>query len=629
MDSTRVLVESLERLLSGATTCVDEFQVLEVGIGNLGDALTVLKGLLEDVQNGIMRYERAIVIVGPASGDGVRIPHVIRRDEADIILVHETVDEELPCDEHARAYEQALQEQEEQFEFDTWQRYSLLQDMGNCPNCNVKIWVEITLDKNYLESQFKRRLAADLPQIASDLDRLRLLYWADLEHLYSMIERNSLQTHRTIAEWDKPCLFICFDNAHNDGSDYFRSISAAMCVQREAIKPVLNQLLSAPSLQALTLSRQSHIQECSKAVGYLPPEYWLNAPVLAQARTGGVIPEWFVKVAPFFIYSMLATVSSKVFVNRGNLRFEIEREFELGLECSLANNEIVVTLDSDTTRVHLSQDVFRQLLNFYSTALQAKYTAINYDLVQRAIVYGTSFAFGAFFSKVNRIGKFYDFEYKHLLGDRFEQQSRTLRTFMADMVSLRQRLASLVDSLSKDLNGLAIAVLATTALTIVARVLDIKTWDNLVRYAILTTPIFAYWYIPVFLLRIDNLKDLGERAVDEFRQDMELGQQIWDFPLHTIGVEEENLDRETLLKPLLHQHNVNQLLAEATSMFSHILFVALAVGKNLWWLPVPKLILDSIFLGWSFWYKQRGVYYLLIWFVTLIFAIIIYWVNYA
>ena len=332
MDSTRVLIESLERLLSGApsTTCVDEFQVLEIRVRNLGDALAVLEGLLEDVQNGIIRYERAVVIVGPASGDGVRVSHVIRRDEADIMLVRETLDEELLCDEHARAYEHTLQEQEEQFEFDPWQRYSLLQDIGNCPDCNVNTWMEITLDKNYLERQFKKRLAEDLPQFAGDLDRLRVFFWADLAHLYSLIEHNPLQTHKTIAEWGKPCLFICLDNAENDGADYFRSISAAMCVQREAIEPVLDQLMTASSLQVLTLSRQSHIQKCSEDIGYLPPEHWLNTQVLARAHAGEVFPEWFMKVAPFFVYSMLATVSSKVILANGhNLRACLKSQYVL------------------------------------------------------------------------------------------------------------------------------------------------------------------------------------------------------------------------------------------------------------------------------------------------------------
>jgi hypothetical protein len=189
----------------------------------------------------------------------------------------------------------------------------------------------------------------------------------------------------------------------------------------------------------------------------------------------------------------------------------------------------------------------------------------------------------------------------------------------------------MVDSLSKDLSELSIAVLATTALAIVARVLDIKTWDNFVVYGILTTPIFAYLYITVFLLRIDNLKSLGERAINEFTRDVELGQQIWDFPLHTIGVDEEDLDSETLLGPLLHQHGINQLIAEVCGMVSHILFVTLAIGKNVWWLPVPKLMLDSVFLGWAFWTRTRSqgrvIYYSLVWFVTLAFAAVMYWTN--
>jgi hypothetical protein len=277
--------------------------------------------------------------------------------------------------------------------------------------------------------------------------------------------------------------------------------------------------------------------------------------------------------------------------------------------------------------------MLRKLLDFYSAALQAKFTAINHDLVQRSVVYGTSFSFEVFFSKLDQIGKFYEFEHKHLLGDRFEQQSQNLRSFIADMVSLRQRLASLIDSLSKDLSELTVAVLATTALAIVARVLDIKTWDNLAMYGLLTTPVFAYLYVSVFLLRIDNLMGLGERAVDEFRRDMELSQQIWDFPLHTIGVEEEELDRKMLLRPLLHQHSVNQLIGEVCGIFSHVLFAALATVMNLWWLLAPKLVLDSVLLGRAFWRwrgtsrQSRITYHFLVWLVTLAFAAIIYWAG--
>jgi hypothetical protein len=635
MDSTRLLVESLERLLSEApsTTWVDEFQVLDVRIEELSEALPVLDMLLEDVQKGLIRYERAVVKIESSSRDRVSISHVIRRDENDVLLQRETLAEGIVCDEHAKAYEQALEEQERQFEFESRQRYSLIQVIENCPHCNVHARVEITLDKDYLERRFKESFESDLPQFAGDLEGLRVLYWADLDHLYSLAENNLIQAQNTLAEWGKPCLMICRDNAENNGADYFKSISAAMCVQRGIIEPILSQLLGAPALQPLTRSRQSHIEEYPKTLGYLPPEYWLNAQVLAQAHTGKAIPVWFVKVAPFFVYAMLATVSSKVFINGADLRFEIEREFELSLECSLASDKIIITLGDVGCTVGFAQDVLCELLNFYSVALQAKYTAINHDLVQRSIVYGTDFAFETFFSKLDRIGRFYNFEYKHLLGDRFEQQSRTLSALIADMVSLRQRLASLVDSLSKDLSGLTIAVLATSALAVVARVLDIKTWDNLVVYGLLTTPIFAYLYITVFLLRIDNLKDLGERAADEFRKDMQLGQQIWDFPLHTIGVSEEDLDRETLLRPLLYQHHINNLIAEAGGILSQLLFVALAIGRNLWWLAVPKLIIDSIFLGRAFWVRtnrqSRIIYYSSVWLVTLVFAAIVYWVNYA
>ncbi len=633
MDSMGVLIASLERLLSEApsTTCTDEFQVLGVGIERLDEALPVLDRLLEDVQNGVLRYEGAVVKVESASDERINIPHVIRGDETDVLLKHETLDDDLLCDQHTRAYKQALRNQEEQFESDPWQRYSLLLDIGNCPDCNVDTRVEITLDKSYLESQFRDRLAADLPLFADELDRLRVLFWADLDHLHSMIERSPLQTYKAIAEWGKPCLFVCFDNAHNDGSDYFRSISAGMCMQRERIEPALNQLLTAPSLPSLIHSRQGHIQEYPETLGYLPPEYWLSAQVLAQAHTGESVAEWFVEAAPFFVYSMLAAISSKVSIDEDRLRFEIEREFALSLECSLSSDKIVIRHDSDEYAVCFTQETLRELLDLYSVALQAKFTTINHDLVQRSIIYGTGFSFEAFFSKLDRIGKFYEFEYKHLLSDRFEQQSRNLRSFIADMVSLRQRLASLIDSLSKDLSELTIAVLATTALAIVAKVIDIETWDNLAIYAILTTPIFAYLYITVFLLRIDNLKDLGERAIDEFMRDVGLSQQIWDFPLHTIGVDEEELDRTTLLKPLLHQHSINQFIAEVCGVFSHVLFAGLAIGKNLWWLPVPKLILDSVFFGWAFWRRtskqSRVAYYLLVWLVTLASAAVMCWTR--
>jgi hypothetical protein len=298
----------------------------------------------------------------------------------------------------------------------------------------------------------------------------------------------------------------------------------------------------------------------------------------------------------------------------------------------LAGDRVVVASDGGTTTVYLTQELLCALLDFYSVALQAKYTAINHDLIQKSVVYGTGFSFGDFFSRLDRIGRFYDFEYRHLLGDRFEQQSQNLRSFIANMVSLRQRLASLVDSLSKDLSELTIAVLATTALGIVAKVIDIETWDSLVVYGILTTPIFAYLYIAVFLLRIDNLRNLGKRAVDEFMRDVELGQQIWDFPLHTIGVEEEELDREALLEPLLYQHRINQLIAEACGVFSHALFIALAMTRDLWWLPAPKLILDSALFGRALWKRaskqSRVIYHSLVWLVTLAFAAVVYWTKY-
>lgn len=633
MDSVRALTKSLERLLTEAasTTCVDEFQVLDVKIDTLSEALPLLQGLLEDADKGIVRYEGMLVKVGSTSDERVSVPHLVREVETDVLFKDEALDDRLLCDRHAGAYEQLLRDQDEQFEFDPWQRYSLLQEIDDCPDCSVNIQVEITLDKGYLEHQFKESLAADVPQFASDLDKLHILFWTDLASFHSRITHDPIETHRTIAEWGRPCLFVCLRNADNDGSDYFKSVSTAACVHRETMETVLGQLLTAPSLQALTDSRQNHIEEHPQTVGYLPPEYWLSAQVLAQAHTRESIPEWFTRLAPFFVYSLLATVSSKVVADEDRLRFEIEREFALNLECSFAGDRLVVASIGGAATVYLTQELLCALLDFYSVALQAKYTAINYDLVQKSVVYGTGFSFGAFFSRLHRIGKFYDFEYRHLLGDRFEQQSKNLRSFIADMVSLRQRLASLVDSLSKDLSELTIAVLATTALGIVAKVIDIETWESIVVYGILTTPIFAYLYITVFLLRIDNLRTLGKRAVDEFMRDVELGQQIWDFPLHTIGVEEEELDREALLEPLLHQHRINQLIAEACGVLSHVLFVALALSKDVWWLPVPKLILDSGFLGWALWNRSsrqsRLTYYLLTWLVTLAFAAITYRIN--
>jgi hypothetical protein len=634
MDSVRALIESLERLLTEAasTTYVDEFQVLDIKIHTLSEALPLLQGLLEDADKGRVRYEGMLVKVGSASDERVSVPHLVRGVEKDVLLKDEALDDRLLCDRHVEAYEQFLRDQEEQFEFDPWQRYSLLQEIDDCRDCSVNIRVEITLDKGFLERQFKESLAADVPQFASDLEKLHILFWTDFASFHSRITHDPLETHRTIAEWGQPCLFVCLRNADNDGSDYFKSVSTAACVHRETMETVLGQLLTAPSLRPLTGSRQSHIEEHPETVGYLPPEYWLSAQVLAQAHTGESIPEWFTRLAPFFVYSFLATVSSKVVADEDRLRFEIEREFALNLECSLAGDRVVVASDGGTTTVYLTQELLCALLDFYSVALQAKYTAINHDLIQKSVVYGTGFSFGDFFSRLDRIGRFYDFEYRHLLGDRFEQQSQNLRSFIANMVSLRQRLASLVDSLSKDLSELTIAVLATTALGIVAKVIDIETWDSLVVYGILTTPIFAYLYIAVFLLRIDNLRNLGKRAVDEFMRDVELGQQIWDFPLHTIGVEEEELDREALLEPLLYQHRINQLIAEACGVFSHALFIALAMTRDLWWLPAPKLILDSALFGRALWKRaskqSRVIYHSLVWLVTLAFAAVVYWTKY-
>lgn len=633
MDSTKALVESIEKLLSKApsTTWVDEFEVLDIKIEKLNEAISVLDYFLDDVQKGIINYERAVVKVESTRNIRKSISHAIRKDENDILLQRETLDEGMLCKKHTEAYKQSLKEQEKQFEFESWQRYSLIQEIENCTLCNVHAQVEVTLDKNYLECRFKNSFESDLPQFAGVLGRLRVFYWADLDHLYSLAENNIIQTSRTITEWGKPSLLICHDNAENNGSDYFKSISATKCVQRDILESILNQLLNAPALQPLSQSRQSHIDEYPSTIGYLPPEYWLNSYVLAEAQTGNTIPAWFVRVASFFVYAMLATVSSKVFVTGTNLKFVIEREFELSLECSLTSNKIIIILREDTVTVEFVQNILCEVLNFYSAALQAKFTSINNDLVQRSIVYGTDFAFEAFFSKLDRICRYYDFEYKHLLGDRFEQQSRTLSAFITDMMGLRQKLASLVDTFSKDLSGLAITTLATTALAVVTKVLDVKIWDNFVVYLLLTTFIFSYLYITVFLLRLDNLKKLGERAVDDFRQDIELGQRIWDFPLHSIGVKAEVFERENLLKPLLYQYRLNNFIAELCSIFSHILLIALVIGKNLWWSLLPKFIFDSFFFGHEFWMRirrqSRTIFYLLIWLMTFGSIVFIYWVN--
>jgi hypothetical protein len=630
MNSTRLLIDSLRNVLSGAPSavCEDEFLVLNVRIRSLVDAQPVLQGLVDDVKNGIIEYEGAGVQVAPEEEDRNKSSHFVRNDETDVILSGELLDNEWLCPQHTEIYEEAFREQEEQFDFDEWQRYSILQDVQECPNCQLNSWVEITLNKNYLEDQFRKRIGSDLPLLAGDLRNIRIFYWADLNHFYSKINENLHRTQLSIAKWDLPCLFICLSNAENDGSDYFKSISADDCTKTETIEPILKQLLNAPTLKSISHSRQSYIQEYPDNVGYLPPEYWLNPQALAKSFTEEPLPNWFIGIAPLFVYSLLATVSSKVFQNEDNFRFEIKREFDLALECSISGDAIYVDQEGQNIRVNLTHEVLRQLLNFFSVALQAKYTSINHDLVQRSIVYGTNFSFGAFFSQIDRVNRFYEFEYKHLLGDRFEQQSRTLSAFISDMVSLRQQLSSLMDSLSKDLSGLTIAVLATTALAIVAKIIDISTWDNLLIYGIVTSFIFAYLYITVFLLRIDNLKSLGERAVDEFMRDMKLSQQIWDFPLHKIGVREKDLDRASILKPLLSQHNTNQLIAEATGILAQILFVVLAISKNLGWLAAPKLILDSIFLVWS--YRNRAdntsrfIYYSLIWVTTLVFTVIVY-----
>jgi hypothetical protein len=638
MHAIKAVVEGLEDLFSVETaSCEDEFQVLKVRIESLDEARPVLERLLRRVRAGVLPFDGAAVQVAGAANPRWDVRHRVTRDERDVLLSPEVVDEALldegaPCDAllcegHAATYRQYLEDQQEALAFEPWQRYALLEEVTACDACRVETWVEITLFKDRLEDCFKEALAQDLPHLAGRLDGMRLLYWHDLDDLTARVAERPLETHGTVATWGKPCLVISSRNAENGGSAYFRSLATARAAEPSAVEPALSRLLDAPALDSILRAREAHVEAYPEAVGYLPPEYWLSADVLARVRNAEPLPRWFLRLAPLFVCSMLATVSSRV--SRGEdaqnrLIFEIEREFALSLDCSWRGDRVVIHREDGEARVALDETVLSQLLDLDTVALQGKYTAVNRDLVQRSIVYGTGFAFESFFAKLNQIGKFYEFEYKHLLGDRFEQQSKMLSTFISDMVSLRQRLASLVESLSRDLSGLTTAVLATAVVSIVARTLDLQSWESVVIYGMATTPILVYVYFPLFFLRIDNLRYLGERAIDEFMRDLALSEEIWDFPLHTIGIEDEDLDRDRLLHPVSRQHRINEVVAIACGVVAHALFLALVAYRGPWWLLGPKLVLDAGFLGWAIWlrkYRRRLFYHAAIFLATLALAI--------
>ncbi len=626
MDTTSQFLGSLERVLKSAPSIIfkDDFLVLNIKIESLTDGLATLKNLLAEQKNGTLEYQLAAVQVAQKGNDLLKIPHYLRRNEDDILLTPDLLERDWLCTSHKEEYENNVKDQTDNIELDRWRRYSLIQSIVDCPNCNVSAWVVVAFDKAYLESQIKNKIQSDIPQLSPGLENIGILYWADFSQFYTLTNNNPRQIYTTIANLSKPCLFVCLEHAENDGSDYFKSLATHDFIHQEKIEPILTQLIGLPPLQSISNSRKSHFQEYPESFGYIPPEYWLSAPLLAHAQTGNLIPIWLIKIAPLLVYSLLASISSTTKVDNNKIGFEIKREFDLRLNISINDGTVeIIKSNNLINKVSLTQEITRKLLNFFGITLQGKYSSVNQDLVQRSIVYGTNFIFDDFFYKLDRVIGFYEFEYKHLLGDRFEQQSRTLNNFISGMMGLRQQLASLIESLTNDLSGLSIAILATTALSIVAKVIDINTWNNLLIYGMATSFIFVYFYITVFLLRIDNLKSLGIRAVDGFIKDVERGQRIWDFPLHSIGVEEIDLDRDMILKPLVGQFKINQLVGEVAGILAHILFISLAISLHYWWVPIPTLVINIIFLIWSISIKNRKPARIIYYSLTLIITIFI------
>jgi hypothetical protein len=629
MRNTSALLESLKHLLEIGPAVSEDFQVVRLSIVNFEQGHKFLDALLNEILTKKLHYEQAGVQLEFADNSERANPNILlpfRTSMSDLELNTELTEAGLLCDLHNQACQEALERQDAQLEFDPWERYDLVAEIVACPNCVFQGYSEVILDKEKLGDQVCKALSLDLPDLTISLGNLHISLWTQASHLFTQMRSKTLETHKVLSDWTRACIFIIFDDISLENSDYLHFISDTDCTHEEVIRDIVRKTVVVSDLTSLTKSRLTWLEEIpTEEIGYLPPEYWISSEILL-ATTGATLPVWFLQAGGLFTYAVLTTLSTRCLKKGVRLTFEIEREFTLSLTCSFEEGALRVHTDSQELLVSLDPTLLTELLHFYMDAFHGKLGRNNYELVQKAVVYGTDFDFTTFSAKIDRVRQFYNFEYRHLLGDQFKEQSQILRAFISDMVSLRERISSLVESQSQGLNGLALTVLAAAALSIIARVQDITTWDNLVRYGLLTTPVFAYLYILVFLSRIDNLLELGEKAVDDFQKDVQLGQQIWDFPLHTIGVDEGALDRNRILEPLVAQHRINVTVAMLSGMVSHVVFVILAVYQGLWWAVFAKLLLDLLIRIRASLKRQeprRIRYYSAVWLVTAATALVL------
>lgn len=321
-------------------------------------------------------------------------------------------------------------------------------------------------------------------------------------------------------ETEKPPALIIVPKAQTYWGNMIVVLSWENLTEGLIVNAVKHLISACDTLAKLRTERLRGVAQNSAT--YYPPDYWV------PTSGAGMMNAW---ILCQLVFSVFFSAADKVSKKGGSWTFSIDRQHVVDANVVVTSSEVSV---NGVKYGPSSLEATRELAQ---ECIAGKPFEGNRRLLQNAVFFAGNFDLSALVTKAQELVRYYNFEYRGLLENNIKEQSDTVRAFLIANQDLRNKLQGTVEQFY---SAFAVVVTGLAGIFFGLVATGFKDNDRLYSIAFYACFVYAFLYVPVWIVRLYQLRGLAIAWVTRYKADLDLVERLYKYPLQKLaGIAED------------------------------------------------------------------------------------------